>query len=447
MTAMFFMSLIISLVKVRGNTYNYCMKKYCFWLLCGCLVCLCACRNQKKINQKELLTHARGQDALQYTKLVQQQKQQAVLDYIASLSLEEKIAQLFVVNIVGSSTFVPVEENIAGGFLYFGYNIAQTPYEMLAFNQSVIDYCREHGKIVPFMTVDQEGGYVNRLRSLNGPLPSAQRVSENLNVEQAGKLYSLQAQQMKALGFTMNLAPVAEVCTSDNEQFLDGRSFGKLKQVEQYGAACVLAYQANGIGTVLKHFPGNTNTDPHTGLPEIQWTKQELEVQLDSFRALVEQKPSAILMSHARVAGYDEQSPACLSYYWVTQVLRNDFGYSGIIFSDDIFMGALADNGYPPEVAVIAAIEAGIDCIMISEKRINDSVNVLCKKAEKDPAFEEKINQAVRHIFDYKIKCGFLSLSLDDNGKYFVCPEYPELSDYGFEQAKEENIKLYLENF
>ncbi len=438
---------IISLVKVRGNTYNYCMKKYLFWLLCGCVVCLCACRNQKKINQKELLTHARGQDALQYTKLVKQQKEQAVEDYIDSLPLEEKIAQLFVVNIVGASSFVPVEENIAGGFLYFGYNIAGTPFEMLSFNQSVIDYCRQHNKIVPFMTVDQEGGYVNRLRSLNGPLPSAQRVSENLNIEQAGFLYSLQAQQMKALGFTMNLAPVAVVCTSDNEQFLDGRSFGNLTQVGLYGSACVQAYESNEIGTVLKHFPGNTNTDPHTGLPEIQWTKQELETQLDSFRTLVEQNPSAILMSHARVAGYDENNPACLSEYWITKVLRNDFGYNGIIFSDDIFMGALADNGYPPEVAVIAAIEAGIDCIMISEKRINDSVKVLCKKAEQDGQFEEKIDRAVRHIFDYKIKCGFLSLALDDNGKYFVCPEYPELSDDGFEQAKEKNIKLYLENF
>jgi hypothetical protein len=83
----------------------------------------------------------------------------------------------------------------------------------------------------------------------------------------------------------------------------------------------------------------------------------------------------------------------------------------------------------------------------LSEKRINDSVKVLCKKAEQNPQFEEKLNLAVRHIFDYKIKCGFLSLELDDNGKYFVCPQYTELSSAGFEQAKEENIKLYLENF
>ena len=386
-------------------------------------------------------------DILQYNKLVQNQRSMAVQTFIAALPLEEKIAQLFVVNLVGCDEFVPVEKNIAGGFLYFGYNIAQTPYEMQHFNQSIVDYCRQNNKIPPFLTVDQEGGYVNRLRSLNGPLPSAQRVSENLDVVQAGYLYGLQARQMRALGFTMNLAPVAEVCTPDNEQFLDGRSFGNLNQVINFGGACVQAYESNGIGTVLKHFPGNTNTDPHTGLPQIQWSDEEMKIQMDGFRALVAQKPSAVLMSHARVAGYDEDNPACLSEYWVTQVLRNELGFEGIIFSDDIFMGALADNGYPPEVAVVAAIQAGIDCIMISEKRIEASVQVLYKKAKADSNFAELIDKAVCRIVDYKINCGLLNLELGTDGEYSVAINYQEFTGQDFEQAKEENIKLYMDNF
>ena len=423
------------------------MKKWYFWILCICGFCFFACHNQKIINEKELAAHQRGIDILQYNKLVQNQRSMAVQTFIAALPLEEKIAQLFVVNLVGCDEFVPVEKNIAGGFLYFGYNIAQTPYEMQHFNQSIVDYCRQNNKIPPFLTVDQEGGYVNRLRSLNGPLPSAQRVSENLDVVQAGYLYGLQARQMRALGFTMNLAPVAEVCTPDNEQFLDGRSFGNLNQVINFGGACVQAYESNGIGTVLKHFPGNTNTDPHTGLPQIQWSDEEMKIQMDGFRALVAQKPSAVLMSHARVAGYDEDNPACLSEYWVTQVLRNELGFEGIIFSDHIFMGALADNGYPPEVAVVAAIQAGIDCIMISEKRIEASVQVLYKKAKADSNFAELIDKAVRRIVDYKINCGLLNLELGTDGEYSVAINYPEFTGQDFEQAKEENIKLYMDNF
>ena len=418
------------------------------------IFCLFSCNNhklnskkEKLISARELRTHQNGRDILEYIKDVEAQKKQAVDDFITQLDLEQKIAQLFVVNIVGCDTFVPVETNIAGGFLYFGYNIAQTPVAMAQFNQSIIDYCKQNNKIPPFLTVDQEGGFVNRLRSLNGPLPSAQRITQNLDVSKAAELYTLQAKQMKALGFTMNLAPVAEVCTSDNEVFLNERSFGNLDQVKQYGTECVQSYEENGVGTVLKHFPGNTNTDPHTGLPQISWSDAELKMQMDAFRALVSKNPSAVLMSHARVKGYDEKNPACLSEYWVTQMLRKELGFTGIIFSDDIFMGALADNGYPPDVAVVKAIEAGIDCIMISEKRIGSSVEVLCKKAKADVLFAKRIDSAVRRIIEYKIKCGFLEVQLGSDGQYRLVINYPEFSGQGFEQAREQNIQLYMENF
>ena len=95
------------------------------------------------------------------------------------------------------------------------------------------------------------------------------------------------------------------------------------------------------------------------------------------------------------------------------------------VVADDIFMGALADNGYSPEKAVVMAIEAGIDCIMISEKRIGQSVQVLLEKAAEDLSFENRLNESVRRIFEYKIKCGFLKLELI-NGKYVLCVKYEE---------------------
>ena len=410
---------------ISSHSYNIYMKFKPSCLVLICLVLFCACKNNKKINEKEKQLHQRGRDILEYIKLVEQEKKQAIDDFIKELPLEERIAQLFVVNIVGCDTFTPVEQNIAGGFLYFSYNIADTAPQMIAFNKSIFEYCKANKKIPPFLTVDQEGGYVNRLRTLNTPLPSAERVANELTLQQASKLYENQAKQMQTLGFTMNLAPVTEVCTSDNEEFLMERSFGSQEKVISYGAACINAYESNGIATVLKHFPGNTNTDPHTGLPEIDWINDEMELQLTPFRELVKQNPTAVLMSHARVKGYDEKNPSCLSEYWVTDVLRNEFGFNGIIFSDDIFMGALADNGYPPEKAVVMAIQAGVDCIMISEKRIGQSVDVLRKKAGSDSDFEKRLDESVRRIIEYKIKCGFLKLELI-NGKYELCINYVE---------------------
>ena len=295
---------------------------------------------------------------------------------------------------------------IAGGYIFFSYNIADSREQMQKYISSIRDYCDSNANIQPYLCVDQEGGWVSRLKKLNPKLPSNEQVAKELDISAAYQLYTAQAASMKDLGFDMNLAPVVEVCTDDNKDFLDGRSFGDLEQVINYGRACINAYENNGIATVLKHFPGNTNTDPHTGLPEITLSEEELLKSIESFRDLVAYEPAAVLMSHARTSAIDSGVPACLSKVWVTDILRKQYGYQGLIFSDDIFMGALADNGYPPEVAAIHAVEAGVDCIMISEKRFAKAGKVLYNRAKEDAAFEAKINQAVKRILKYKIEAG-----------------------------------------
>jgi len=145
-------------------------------------------------------------------------------------------------------------------------------------------------------------------------------------------------------------------------------------------------------------------------LPEIKLEKDELEDLLESFRYITEHNPSGVLMSHARTAAIDSKTPACLSKIWVTDILRNEYGYKGIIFSDDIFMGALAYNGFPPEKAAVFAIEAGIDCIMTSEKRFAKQARVLYQKAKTDAEFEKRVNESVYRILDYKIKTGLFNL-------------------------------------
>lgn len=426
---------------------NFSSKIYIFAVFVVFLF-LSACKNDKKINEKELKMHQRGMDALVYINQVAEQKKQAVVDFVENLNLEERIGQLFIVNIEGNKSFVPVEKNIAGGFLFFSYNIADTPEDIIEFTSSINEYCFFNDKIPPFLAADQEGGLVNRLKKINGPLPSSEKIAQSLSVKEAQDIYSYQAVQMKNLGFNMNLAPVVEVCTESNKDFLDGRSFGDYTTVINYGSACVNAYEQNGIAAVVKHFPGNTNTDPHTGLPEINWNETEMNMQLNSFKNVLNENPAGILMSHARVSGYDENTPACLSDLWVTEKLRNEYGYNGIIFSDDIFMGALALNGYPPEKAAVMAIEAGIDCIMISEKRISGPVQVLCEKAMSDSAFMKKINDACLRIINYKIDCGILNLELNSNWQYVVNSnknKHQNIED--FYAAKQKNLQLYMEKF
>ncbi len=377
-----------------------------------------------KQTKKEIINHQTQSNFNSY--IIENQKihQAKLTDYIKNMPLENKVAQLFIENLEGNTKFRTYENMkaitdkdddeerplVAGGYLFFSYNIADSVQAQKDFNNSINDYCRQNKIIPPYLAVDQEGGWVSRLKKLNTKLPSNQDVAKNNSIAQSYEIYREQALQMQSMGFHMNLAPVIEVCTPDNEDFLDGRSFGSFEQVLNYGRACVNAYENNHIATVVKHFPGNTNTDPHTGLPEIKLSEADLKESVRSFEEILKYNPSAILMSHARTSAIDPGVPACLSKVWVTDILRNTYKYQGIIFSDDIFMGALADNGYPPEKAALMAIDAGVDCIMISEKRFGKAARVIYKKAQEDSDFAKKIDQALLRILEYKEKAGLFVL-------------------------------------
>lgn len=377
-----------------------------------------------KQTKKEIINHQTQSNFNSY--IIENQKihQAKLTDYIKNMPLENKVAQLFIENLEGNTKFRTYENMkaitdkdddeerplVAGGYLFFSYNIADSVQAQKDFNNSINDFCRQNKIIPPYLAVDQEGGWVSRLKKLNTKLPSNQDVAKNNSIAQSYEIYREQALQMQTMGFHMNLAPVIEVCTPDNEDFLDGRSFGSFEQVLNYGRACVNAYENNQIATVVKHFPGNTNTDPHTGLPEIKLSEADLKESVRSFEEILKYNPSAILMSHARTSAIDPGVPACLSKVWVTDILRNTYKYQGIIFSDDIFMGALADNGYPPEKAALMAIDAGVDCIMISEKRFGKAARVIYKKAQEDSEFAKKIDQALLRILEYKEKAGLFVL-------------------------------------
>ncbi len=417
------------------------MKKNIFTLLIfAFVVVLFSC---KKNNEKQISEVIENPPVRE---LSEEEKQDLKLkEYIKTLSLTQKIPQLFIVNLDGNQKFrvfekvsdfagnssvlvqnslsteslddeLPAEnfENekplVAGGYLFFSYNLADTTQETSAFIKSIHDFCDENKIIQPFLAIDQEGGVVNRLKNLMGPFPSQERMANNYTLQQASELYADEALKMKNLGFHLNLAPVVEICTEENKDFLSGRSFGNAQKTLEYSSVCVNAYENNGIGCVIKHFPGNTNTDPHTGLPVIKTDYENLMQSLEPFREVIKLNPAGVLMSHAITTCLDDGVPSCLSYKWVSEVLQNNFGFEGIIFSDDIFMSALADNGYPPDVAAVKAIEAGINCIMISEKRFSKPAKLIYEKALEDSDFEEKINESVFKILKFKILKGLFTL-------------------------------------
>ena len=422
-----------------------------FFLLCIFNLLSCS----KKLSPEEIEAQ-RLLELAQREETIVSAKNAAISEYVSSLSDEVKISQLFLVNIEGNQKYSAVEKTgslygkagegnplVPGGVLLFSYNISKDPLETFEYIKSIHDFYVENQNLPPYVAVDQEGGDVNRLRGLTGVLWSQKKVAESFSLEGASALYSAQARQMRNLGFHMNLAPVIEVLTEKNKNFLDTRSFGNLESVLSYGETALKSYEENGIAVVLKHFPGNSNADPHLGLPKIEYSTGEWDSYFKPFEVLLP-KSTAMLMSHAIVLPEENppqgenfrenlKRPACFSSYWIQEVAKNQFGFTGLVFSDDIFMGALAKNGYPPEKAALEAIKAGVDVIMLSEKRFGGVAGILLSKAKEDPEFAKEINRAVENVIRYKIKAGILEMIEMDDG----AGEYSELKDSPFQKNDE----------
>ncbi|MBQ3670641.1 MAG: glycoside hydrolase family 3 protein [Treponema sp.] len=386
----------------------------------------------------------------------------AIKEFVSSLDDHVKISQLFLVNIEGSEKYRAVEKTadgsplVPGGCLLFSYNIASSPEKIATFTESIKSYYIENKNIPPYIAVDQEGGDVNRLRKITSTLPSQKWVSENFSLAKAKSLYALQASQLRLLGINMNLAPVVEAENERNAHFLGTRTFGSADNVVSYAGEEIAGYEENGIATVLKHFPGNSDADPHSNLPEIRTTKEELERDyIQPFRTLLP-KSSAVLMSHARVTVSDDEAfsaekkvPACLSPFWVTGIVRNELGFGGLILSDDIFMAALSENGFPPEKACIQALEAGIDVIMLSEKKFGMVAELLLEKAKSSESFNELVEKAVCRVIQYKINAGLLSVmsekteSGETRSRIVVNENRPAYDKEAFSAAYTQGMELY----
>ncbi|HQF72557.1 MAG TPA: glycoside hydrolase family 3 N-terminal domain-containing protein, partial [Treponemataceae bacterium] len=201
-----------------------------------------------------------------------------------TLSIREQASQVLMTGIDGTTTFPDhlwrhFDGIVPGAVLLFGYNIADTPEKIHTYIVSCYRAFQTMGGLVPpFIAIDHEGGMVNRLRGITGPLPSAGRVANTLAPEEAEELYYQNGRQLRALGITMNLAPVAEILTGDNTSFLSSRSYGSdFAIVSRYVSAAVRGYRTAGVLPVVKHYPGNSGTDPHDGISTLSVSRETLE--------------------------------------------------------------------------------------------------------------------------------------------------------------------------
>lgn len=363
-----------------------------------------------------------------------------VTKYMQKMSLDEKIAQLFLLNLEGNTFFsekTEYNDGISpGGYLLFSYNVADSTDKIKTFTKSINDFYVKNDQVPPFLAIDHEGGYVNRLRKIYGKFPSQEEVTQLYSEQEAFEKYFEQGKILKELGIHINLAPIVEEKTSDNQDFLDNRSFGTVENVISYGNSCVSSYTKAGIIPVLKHFPGNTNDDPHLGLPNLQVTKQEFEKMILPFKKILNSNSyvysCAVLLSHAMLPQVFGEIPACFSKEMVTDILKNELNFTGLIISDDIYMAALAKNGYSPEKAAELSILSGVDLIMLSPKKFVNLMPHLRNLYLSNIEFANRIEESCAKVLSAKLQHSLVTSEKKENfySEMFLLQDFPKMFDY-----------------
>jgi beta-N-acetylhexosaminidase len=261
-----------------------------------------------------------------------------------------------------------------GGFILFARNIESAPQL-----RKLIDDLRSLSEVEPIITIDQEGGRVSRLRLIGNEPPNAQQLRNIGDVDLIRRHGDITGRLLRLFGFNLDLCPVLDISFDDDaDNSLRGRCYGKtVAQVVRNAAAFNEAMREQGIASCGKHFPGYSaaTVDAHHELPQINRTREELDrEELGVFRQFID-KIDSMMTCHGWYPCFEpKRTPATLSHRVVTELLRDEMGFDGLIMTDDLDMGAIL-NEYGLEETIRFAIAAGNDLAMVCH-RIPEIENV-----------------------------------------------------------------------
>lgn len=334
--------------------------------------------------------------------------------YISTMPLEDKVAGLFIVTPealtgvttatqAGTGTQEALGKYSVGGLIYFKKNILDREQitDMLSSTVSMSNYPL-------FLAVDEEGGSVSRVAESGidviqvGDMASIGASGDTSQAYEAGLTIGT---YLKELGFNLDFAPVADVADSD-DGVLGDRVFGTdAQKTGEMVANVVDGIEGTGVSSCLKHFPGigDTTGDTHDGRVETTKTLDEMRSSdFISFKAGIDAGADFVMVSHVTVSSVDEDAvPSTLSKTIMTDVLRNELGFQGVIITDALNMGAITEY-YTTEQAVVQAIEAGADMLLMPDD-FQAAYDALLAAVQEGRISEERINESLERI--YRIKC------------------------------------------
>jgi len=288
-------------------------------------------------------------------------------------------------------------------------------FQMQTFQQTRHDILetQQHASIPLLIATDEEGGYVERVQNIFGHHPGALEIYETGNVNLATQAGNRIAHDLQSLGINADLAPDVDVQLVDGpDQYL--RTWGYTPQsVIKFGGAYLRAVQGDGDIACLKHFPGlgAATSDAHYTLPVINRTAAQIySVELAPFKAFIQSKnkldnPGMIMSTDLLMPAIDPQYPAELSHIFMTDILRNQLGYDGVVITDALWMTGIAEKWNLAQAGVLA-LNAGNDMLLgaIGPYQMMDMINGLKAALQDGTLSMARLNEAVTRIIALKMQ-------------------------------------------
>lgn len=330
---------------------------------------------------------------------------------ILSLPVSQKIGQLFFIGLpstqIDASTRRLLDEISPGGVCLFARNIREAEQ-----TRTLLDDIRANLPVEPFLSIDQEGGLVDRLRRIMTPMPAADAVR---TIEDAGRFAELTAETLRIFGFNMNFAPVIDVIDNKRGRFSNGlysRTFAQTaEETVEFAESYLSNLQQAGCLGCLKHFPGlgAAEVDSHESLPAVFLTETELfDIDLFPYRELMKtQDIYAVMVAHASFPRLELQEtdqngkllPSSLSFNFITKLLREKLGFKNLVLTDDLEMGAILKS-YGIGEACKKALLAGEDMLTIcnSTDAIREGHAAILSAFDNGEITEARIDESLRRI-------------------------------------------------
>ena len=368
------------------------------------------------VTESGTTTEEQTADSQETTEVTEEEKPSLVDETLAGMTLHEKVCQMMFVTpeeltgedgvtVAGDATRQALENYPVGGIVYFAKNLESQDQV-----KEMIDNSQKYISIGLFVATDEEGGVVNRLMDTVGTtyIGSMYYYKDDGDETAYENAYTI-ANDMSALGFNLDFAPVADVWSNPDNTVIGERAYSDdYAQAAELVGNAVKGFNDGGVMCTLKHFPGHGDTaeDSHYSSAYVHRTKEEIMVdEMQPFRSGIEAGAEFVMVGHLIVPDIDEV-PATLSYKIATGILRDELKFEGVAITDSFEMESIADN-YSVDDAVVMSVKAGMDMIL-QPKDMASAVNSIEQAVADGELSEDRIDESVRRILTLKESRGLL---------------------------------------